>query len=467
MSQITPLSDITFILPKNHPQRDLYFKISQIVFEDEFLQIELSAYHIWNCVFHYGDNRNHWPIEEIISKLPLDSIAWVEKEIKKGKQLCDLYKKKYQIKQIFFIHYKKLPPPVIPKEWQEQKTPKKFQADILNNFGKATFQSGIYNIRGGAGKTLLALWIFLKEPCTTLVIVPKKILIQQWWQELANLFGQELSIVKTVFDKKLFILTHNQLSQALNEVQYHKIIIDEVHHIDKAMLEVLNPFMGKIIGLTATPHFSLEIHQDVFTAVGPVLFVYDYRQEKKFKKQIKIVEVEIEMRKEEKIKYYSNSKKREKFIMASCAKQKVDILKKLLTSHSKKKIIVIGYFNQQLESIAYSLKLPFYSSKISEGKKLKLLEEFNRGKINTLLMGSVGNEGINMPDVNIIIQVSGNADDSTEEFQRLGRLTRDKEGELIFYTFITKGTIEETSHSKRKIELAKNGFNYDKKIRLS
>ena len=465
MSQLTPLSEITFILPRDHPQKDLYFQISRIVFEDEFLQIELSAYHIWNCVFHYGDNRSHWPAEEIISGLPLDSVAWIEQETKRGKQLYDVYKKSSIKKQAFFIHHQKLSTPVIPTEWSEQKTPRKFQADILSNFEKNS-QSGIYNIRGGAGKTLLALWIFLKEPCTTLVIVPKRILIQQWWQELANLYGQGLDEVKTIFGKKLFILTHNQLSSALNEIQYHKIIIDEVHHIDGAMLEVLSHFMGKIIGLTATPHFSVQVHRNIFTVIGPMLFVYDYRQEEKgFKKQIKIVEVEIEMKKEEKIKYYSNNKKREKFMMASCAEQKVDILKKLLTLHSEKKIVVIGYFNQQLASIARLLKLPFYSSKISEEKKLKLLEEFNQGKINTLLMSSVGNEGINMPEVSTVIQISGNADDSTEEFQRLGRLTRDKEGELIFYTLITKGTIEEASHSKRKIELAKNGFNYEKKLR--
>ena len=59
---------------------------------------------------------------------------------------------------------------------------------------------------------------------------------------------------------------------------------------------------------------------------------------------------------------------------------------------------------------------------------MKYLKEFREGKINTLIISRVGDTSIDLPDANVIIQISSQFGSRRQEAQRLGRILRKKQG---------------------------------------
>ncbi len=63
---------------------------------------------------------------------------------------------------------------------------------------------------------------------------------------------------------------------------------------------------------------------------------------------------------------------------------------------------------------------------------------------DTAMPGQVGNFAIDLPDANVLIQVSGTFGSRQEEAQRLGRVLRPKSGgeNAHFFTLVTRDTRE-------------------------
>ena len=66
-------------------------------------------------------------------------------------------------------------------------------------------------------------------------------------------------------------------------------------------------------------------------------------------------------------------------------------------------------------------------------------------KINTLMMSKVGDTSLDLPNANVIIQISSHFGSRRQEAQRLGRILRPKkdlisEYNACFYTIISKNT---------------------------
>lgn len=59
-----------------------------------------------------------------------------------------------------------------------------------------------------------------------------------------------------------------------------------------------------------------------------------------------------------------------------------------------------------------------------------------------------------------MIQVSGLFGSRQEEAQRLGRILRPKEGTAIFYTLVTRGTVEQQYALNRQLFLTEQGYRY-------
>lgn len=75
---------------------------------------------------------------------------------------------------------------------------------------------------------------------------------------------------------------------------------------------------------------------------------------------------------------------------------------------------------------------------------------FKQGAVRVLVLTTVGDEGIDIPDANVGIIVAGTG--SRRQFiQRLGRLLRPLPGkEARLYEVIVKGTFEEAESRKRR-----------------
>ena len=95
--------------------------------------------------------------------------------------------------------------------------------------------------------------------------------------------------------------------------------------------------------------------------------------------------------------------------------------------------------------------------------KVHILCGGRRGEIRQLILSKVGNFAIDLPDANVLIQVSGTFGSRQEEAQRLGRILRPKaNGDLAhFYTLVTRDTRELDFAHHRQLFLTEQGYSYN------
>ena len=84
-------------------------------------------------------------------------------------------------------------------------------------------------------------------------------------------------------------------------------------------------------------------------------------------------------------------------------------------------------------------------------------------RLRVLLLSKVGNFALDLPDAEVLVQVSGAFGSRQEEAQRLGRLLRPKaDGRAAhFYSLVTRETVEEDYAHHRQLFLAEQGYTYD------
>jgi len=101
-----------------------------------------------------------------------------------------------------------------------------------------------------------------------------------------------------------------------------------------------------------------------------------------------------------------------------------------------------------------------------------LYDEFKRGTIPRLVVSKVANFAIDLPDANVAIQISGTFGSRQEEAQRLGRVLRPKQsggdgvsrgggGRAMFYTLVTRDSVELDYAAKRQLFLTEQGYRYE------
>jgi len=127
----------------------------------------------------------------------------------------------------------------------------------------------------------------------------------------------------------------------------------------------------------------------------------------------------------------------------------VDLARQELEKGSK--IIIFTQFKRQAEEIAEKLGAFLIHGDIDKDKRLRALEAFKRAKSGVLVVTSAGDEGLDIPDANVGILVSGTG--SRRQFiQRLGRLLRPGPGKTaVLYEIVVSGT-SEVAQSRRRRE---------------
>ena len=82
-----------------------------------------------------------------------------------------------------------------------------------------------------------------------------------------------------------------------------------------------------------------------------------------------------------------------------------------------------------------------------------------------LIVSKVGNFAVDIPDANVLIQISGAFGSRQEEAQRLGRVLRPKANgaKAHFYTLVTRDTKEQEFGMNRQLFLIEQGYSYEVK----
>ncbi|MBI5440671.1 MAG: hypothetical protein HY900_05590 [Deltaproteobacteria bacterium] len=100
------------------------------------------------------------------------------------------------------------------------------------------------------------------------------------------------------------------------------------------------------------------------------------------------------------------------------------------------------------------------TGKTAEPERRRLFDAFRRGEVRLLVLSRVGNFALDLPDADLLIQVSGTFGSRQEEAQRLGGIRRPMaDGRTAhFYTLVSRHTCEEDFALNRQRFLTEQGY---------
>jgi DNA excision repair protein ERCC-3 len=161
--------------------------------------------------------------------------------------------------------------------------------------------------------------------------------------------------------------------------------------------------------------------------------------------------------------HYAIADSREKIAIAANNPAKLPILQLLLDKHRLDTVLIIGTYLRQLRSVAQMLDIPLITGKTPVKQRERLFQQLRDGELDVLAISKVGNFSIDLPDVNVAIQISGSFGSRQEEAQRLGRILRPKRNGLLahFYTLVSQDTREQDFAARRQLFLTEQGYRYE------
>jgi superfamily II DNA or RNA helicase len=152
-----------------------------------------------------------------------------------------------------------------------------------------THDTGILVAPPGAGKTVIATWLIAARGCSTLVLVHRRPLLDQWLTQLSMFLGLESKEIGRIGAGKrapngrldvgmLQSLVHKGRVDDI-VASYGQVVIDECHHLPASSFErVLGEVKARyVVGLTATPQRRDGHHPITEMQLGPVRFAIDPR----------------------------------------------------------------------------------------------------------------------------------------------------------------------------------------------
>ena len=96
-----------------------------------------------------------------------------------------------------------------------------------------------------------------------------------------------------------------------------------------------------------------------------------------------------------------------------------------------------------------------------QGQRNKLYDAFRKDEIKRLVLTSVGEEGIDLPNARVAINIAGLYGSRMGFSQRFGRILRPKDETAMFYELVTEGTVEQDFSERRREYLVSQGYDFD------
>ncbi len=398
------------------------------------------------------------------------------------------------------IEYQDIAKDFLPQNYilQHKIEPRAHQTQALNAW-KAQGSHGVVVLPTGAGKTILAVLAIAQTQRPTLIHVPTIDLMTQWYEILKKFFAIPIGLLGGGYNQ-MELITVATYDSALIHVPYKGnkfglLIFDEWHHLPGEQLQYtaissLAPFR---LALTATPERSdgketvlydlcgsICFHMDIKELAGDTLAPYD------------VVTYEIEMTEQEKHQYlearqiylsflreqnisfkhsygwqqflrkaHQSPQGKEAFTaylkqkkLSQSSENKYHYVWDIITKHKSDRILIFTQDNETAYTIGRKFFLPVLTHHTKVKEREFFLNSFRQGDYRILVTSKVLNEGVDVPEANVAIVVSGSGT-VREHVQRLGRILRAKEGKrAILYELISAGTGEYFVNQRRKMHSA-------------
>ncbi|MBI2805135.1 MAG: helicase-associated domain-containing protein [Planctomycetes bacterium] len=354
-------------------------------------------------------------------------------------------------------------------------------ADIFYAGGDVRGGSGVIVLPCGAGKTIVGIVAMALMQKSTLILTTSITAVKQWIREIIDKtdlterdvveYSGEIKQIGPVTVATYQVLTHRADKKEefphfkiFDDRDWGLIIYDEVHLLPAPVFRVTaNIQARRRLGLTATLIREDGREGDVFSLIGPKKYDVPWREleTKGWIAEANCTEVRVALPDDARMEY-AVSEWRHKYRIASENPAKEDIVERLMHMNEGKNLLIIGQYLRQLRSLQKRFDIPLITGATDNQEREVLYGQFRRGEIKQLILSKVGNFAIDLPDAQVLIQVSGTFGSRQEEAQRLGRILRPKaNGETAhFYTLVTRDTRELDFAHHRQMFLTEQGYSY-------
>lgn len=311
----------------------------------------------------------------------------------------------------------------------------------------------------GSGKTVTSIGMIAKADAPTLILVPQRSLVSQWKEEILDKtslsedqIGQYHGDEKNMED--ITIATYHIAARKtpLFRQDWGLIIFDEVHHIPSKMFRKTADLQStRRLGLSASPVREDSRERDIFALIGPEIggdWGYFFDQG-----HVLQPDVSIHMVPWEDASYrnrYQQLKGIKKQIFASKNPRKEEVLEDLL---DERKTIIFCDWLDQADKLSSEFDVPQVTGETDHDEREQRIEQFRQGEIDRLIVSRIGDEGLDIPDAELCIVMSGQGGSRRQATQRAGRVMR-PQGDADVHFIATKGSVEE-DFVKRQMQLMK------------
>jgi DNA excision repair protein ERCC-3 len=354
-------------------------------------------------------------------------------------------------------------------------------ADVFYAGGDVRGGSGVIVLPCGSGKTVVGIVAMSLVQKSTLVLTTSVTAVKQWRREILDKtdlkenqvaeYTGETKEIAPVTIATYQIITYRPDKEEefphfklFDERDWGLIVYDEVHLLPAPVFRVTAQIQARRrLGLTATLVREDGREGDVFSLIGPKKYDVPWREleTQGWIASATCAEIRVALNQETRMEY-AVAELRNKHRIASENEVKDDVVAKLLEQHGQERVIVIGQYITQLKRLSQRFDIPLITGATGNAEREDLYGKFRNGQVRHLVLSKVGNFAIDLPDANVLIQVSGTFGSRQEEAQRLGRVLRPKSNNETarFYSLVSRDTREIEFAQHRQMFLTEQGYSY-------
>jgi len=378
-----------------------------------------------------------------------------------------------------------LKPMAILRPYQEK--------SLRKMFGNGRARSGVIVLPCGAGKSLVGVTACCTVRKKAIVLCNSGVSVEQWKTQFKMWSTADDSMIcRFTSDAKdkpmgcaVLVTTFNMITHTqkrsweaeqtmkwIQEQEWGIMVLDEVHTIPAKMFRrVLTQVQAHTkLGLTATLVREDDKIADLNFLIGPKLYEANWLELQKegFIARVQCAEVWCNMTPEF-YREFLSIKSMKKMLLCVMNPNKFRATQFLVKYHERRndKIIVFSDNVYALKHYAVKLNKPYIYGPTSQSERIQILQNFKYNpKVNTIFVSKVADTSFDLPEANVLIQISSHGGSRRQEAQRLGRILRAKKGAIaeefnaFFYTLVSQDTTEMSFSRKRQRFLVNQGYSY-------
>lgn len=358
-------------------------------------------------------------------------------------------------------------------------------------------QRGVLVLPTGAGKTRVALAAIARQGVSALCLVPTRILLHQWHKELSAFYSGGVGCLGdgTRRLRPITVATFESAYRHMHRIgdRFALLVVDEAHHFGTGQRdEVLEMSIAPMrLGLTATPVAREGARDEIERLIGPEVYrlgVMDLAG--KYLAELEIVTIELALEPDERRRYEiemsayrsvhrafmrahpeaswtdfaraaagSDTGRRALAAFRSAQaiihfnRPKSRIVGRMLERHGDGRALVFTADNHAAYAIAREHLIMPITCDIGRAERDRAFRLFREGTLRALVSSRVLNEGLDLPDADVAIIVSGSHGER-EHIQRIGRVLRPSEGKrATVYELLSRHTSEVRRAERRRSSL--------------